>query len=346
MIHWNSLYILRYIVAFLFFYFSLTTAAADFALDCDKYPFEQDAQTIIKTIKEGNEEGVYCLLRNGADKDGVDQYGNTPVMAAAVRGETRIVQALMNQGAKLDTQDRHGYTALMKATSKDYHDITVMLIESGEAGIDLQSGDDGYTAMMIAAINNNLNGPIRCPATVSALLKAGTDLSLKSKGDIDGGKTVLHWAAMKGRDSIVRALLKKMSMGLIDTQDNQGRTAIMCAVDKNAQNAVIQLLEKGADLSTLAANGDSALSIAVAYANCELITIILEASLKRGDSINLLMNVGWNGAIRAIYYYVAKKLEPTIGSVMEILESMGIKLSSSNETTSSAGTGTGTSGDL
>ena len=57
MIHWNSLYILRYIVAFLFFYFSLTTAAADFALDCDKYPFEQDAQTIIKTIKEGNEEG-------------------------------------------------------------------------------------------------------------------------------------------------------------------------------------------------------------------------------------------------------------------------------------------------
>ena len=339
MICWNPLSLLTFIAIFVFLNFSLASAEADFALDCDNYPYEQDAQAVITAIKEGNEGGVYCLLKHGADKDGVDQYGNTPVMAAAVRGETRIVQALMDKGAKLDTQDKHGYTALMKATSKDYHDITVMLIESGNAGIDLQSGDDGYTAMMIAAINNNLNGPIRCPATVGALLKAGADLSLRSKGDLDGGKTVLHWAAMKGRDSIVRALLKKMNMDLIDAQDNQGRTAIMCAVDKNAQTAVTQLLDKGASLRILTAHGDSALSIAIAYANRELITQILDAGWNRGESIDLLINVGLKGTFRSIYYYVAKKFEPTIESVMAILDSMGFRWSPSyNETASSAGT--------
>ena len=65
---------------------------------------------------------------------------------------------------------------------------------------------------------------------------------MKSNGDIDGGKTVLHWAAMKGRESIVTALLEKMTIDLVDAQDNSGRTAIMCAVDKNAQVSVKQLL--------------------------------------------------------------------------------------------------------
>ena len=320
---------------------SAAVAAVDFAsLECDAYPTDQDAQTIISAIKSGNEEKVYCLLQRGADKDGVDEYGNTPLMAAAVRGETRMVKALMDIGAVLDTQDKHGYTALMKATSKDYHDITVMLIESERAGVNLQSGDDGYTAMMIAAINNNLNGPIRCPATVGALLESGADLSLKSNGDIDGGKTVLHWAAMKGRESIVTALLEKMTIDLVDAQDNSGRTAIMCAVDKNAQVSVKQLLEKGASLRILAANGDSALSIATAYANGELITTILDTSWNRGESIDLLINTGWNGAIRALYFYIAKKMEPFMNNINPLLETMGVK-TSKNET-SRAGASAGT----
>merc|ERR1711871_1205098 len=143
---------------------------------------------------------------------------------------------------------------------------------------------------------------------------------------------------MKGRDSIVRALLKKMNMDLIDAQDNQGRTAIMCAVDKNAQTAVTQLLDKGASLRILTAHGDSALSIAIAYANRELITQILDAGWNRGESIDLLINVGLKGTFRSIYYYVAKKFEPTIESVMAILDSMGFRWSpSNNETASSAG---------
>ena len=333
---WISVSPLICITVFVLLFFPLTSDAAT-ALECDKYPDQDDAQSIIVAIKKGNIEQMRCLLQGGADINGVDQYGNTPLMAAAVRGETTMVQALMEKGAKLDTQDKHGYTALMKATSKDYHDITEMLIESGRAGIDLQSEDDGYTAIMIAAINNNLNGPIRCPATVGALLQAGADLSLRSKGDIDGGKTVLHWAAMKGRETILRAILQKVEKHLIDAQDNQGRTAIMCAVDKNAQTSVTQLLEKGASLKTLDVNGDSALSIATAYANGELVEIILEAGWARGESMDLLKNTGLKGAARAIYFYVAKKLMPTTNRFIGILESMGMKMLSHNQTTSSGG---------
>ena len=224
-------------------------------------------------------------------------------MFAALRGETKMVSKLISSVATLDLQDKQGLTALMKATTNDYYDITTMLIESGRAGIDKQSKEEGYTALMIATVNNNLNGPMKCPATVDALLKAGANIALKSTGTVDGGRTVLHWAALKGRKTILRALLEKASLELVDTQDDLGRTAVMTAVEKNAHDSVEQLFEKGANIITMDRYGESALSIACSYDNPQLVGMIINEGIKRKQLLDLLVRLDWRKTFKALYIY-------------------------------------------
>ena len=72
----------------------MASAGADFALDCDNYPFEQDAQAVITAIKEGNEGGVYCLLKHGADKDMKAKNGKNAMMIAKGKGDQIAMKIL------------------------------------------------------------------------------------------------------------------------------------------------------------------------------------------------------------------------------------------------------------
>lgn len=272
---------------------------------------------LISAIKGGKLEPFQCLLRHvgygKVDVDSVNEHGVTPLMAAAVRGETRMVSALVEAGATIDTQDKQGYTALMVATSKDYHDITEILINTGRAGIDLQSKEDGYSALMIATINNNLNGPIKCPTTPCLLIKNGANLSLRSTGDLEGGKTAVHWAALKGRDSILRALLNVTSLELVNAIDSKGRSAVMCAAEKASVKALQELFKKGASVAPVDERGESALSIAVKNENEVLVAMIMNQGYKIGEGIVLFQALEWKLIPKAFLLYAKNSIEQIFG---------------------------------
>ena len=58
---------------------------------------------------------VKALLAAGADKDKVDEDGDTPLMMAATQGCLKVVQVLLKAGAKVDKADKYSDTTLMRA---------------------------------------------------------------------------------------------------------------------------------------------------------------------------------------------------------------------------------------
>jgi ankyrin repeat protein len=64
-----------------------------------------DGVTYERSPKE-NLEAVRMLLDLGLDPNSANQEGRTPLMGAALKGRTEVIQLLVERGAKLDTRDR------------------------------------------------------------------------------------------------------------------------------------------------------------------------------------------------------------------------------------------------
>lgn len=197
-------------------------------------------------------------------------------MLAAVRGKTNTVALLLQQGVDVNVADKEGLTALSKAVSTDRDRIVTLLVDHG--AVVNQVSIEGYSPLHIAATNNVLNGPIRCPTILRTLLDAGADLSLQT----NNGKTALHFAAAKHRKSIVENLLTHMvSTGrtdLIDVKDNDGATPLLWSV-KTADNAIAELLvNAGASIYVKDNDGLSAMDTVIATKNAALAVLLVERS--------------------------------------------------------------------
>jgi ankyrin repeat protein len=64
-----------------------------------------DGVTYERSPKE-NVEAVRMLLDLGLDPNSANQEGRTPLMGAALKGRTEVIQLLVDRGAKLDARDR------------------------------------------------------------------------------------------------------------------------------------------------------------------------------------------------------------------------------------------------
>jgi len=64
-----------------------------------------DGVTYERSPKE-NVEAVRMLLDLGLDPNSANQEGRTPLMGAALKGRTEVIQLLVDRGAKLDQRDR------------------------------------------------------------------------------------------------------------------------------------------------------------------------------------------------------------------------------------------------
>jgi ankyrin repeat protein len=93
-------------------------------------------------------------------------------MRAAGGGHQAILQVLLDEGAQINHLDKAGYSALMAAVINNHRETARLLIERG-AALDVQSGDDGRTALMWAVRNRNAD-------MVSLLLVAGADQNVKN----------------------------------------------------------------------------------------------------------------------------------------------------------------------
>jgi hypothetical protein len=139
----------------------------------DGQSVELDEQ-IVGAAMERNTAKVIELLGRGADVNAKGKYsGWTPLMLAARKGDTGLLNLLLSRGADIDAksavQDR---TALMEAVrNRNFEAVKALLA----ANPDVDAVDwEGYTVLMFAAISGQTD-------VVSALLDHGAEVNVKNK---------------------------------------------------------------------------------------------------------------------------------------------------------------------
>ena len=96
-------------------------------------------------------ESFNQLISEGADIDGLDYYGVTPLYYAADWGRVEMARVLIEHGANLEARDEYGNTPLMRACTRLHEYGAEMIALLISAGADLD------------ATNNYGHNPRECP---------------------------------------------------------------------------------------------------------------------------------------------------------------------------------------
>ena len=196
------------------------------------------SQALIQAARNGDLAGAEQAVKDGADVNGADVVGNTPLIAAA-------------SASPLDGGD--GSSAVWSSASERRAEdgrragLAAFLLSHG-AKVGAASSM-GVTALTAAAQNGWV-------AVVETLLRKGARIDDKNAL----GLTALMVAASQGRQSIARLLVKKGAK--ISAKDFMGNTALMYAVQNDHADVARFLVSKGADPRAKDLTGDSPLSLA------------------------------------------------------------------------------------
>ena len=87
------------------------------------------------------------LIETGADVNGTDANGNTPLIFIIHKtGDLKIIKRLLEKGATVNTQNHTGETALMYAAWRGYANIVRLLLENrADATLKNRQGDTALT---------------------------------------------------------------------------------------------------------------------------------------------------------------------------------------------------------
>ncbi|XP_027775345.1 uncharacterized protein LOC107030791 isoform X2 [Solanum pennellii] len=95
------------------------------------YDVLQLGDTLHKAARKGDVADIKKCIAEGANVNGKDQNGWTPLHRAAFKGRVEVAKVLVNNGAKLDVVDYVGYTPLHLAIEAGQEDVAIYLIAQG-----------------------------------------------------------------------------------------------------------------------------------------------------------------------------------------------------------------------
>ena len=133
----------------------------------------EDGQRPLQAAVESGEDAIVELLvRAGADANGRDRKGRTPIMMLSDDSTEEMVRTLVTYGADLRAKDKKKRTVLHYAAEADQAELIKRLLI---LGADPNARDiDGMTPLMLAADENNTDA-------IEALLAGGADVRAVDK---------------------------------------------------------------------------------------------------------------------------------------------------------------------
>ena len=213
---------------------------------------------LVNAAFAGETWNARTAIARGAQINARDwQYGLTPLMWAAARGNLGAVRFLLSRGANPNLLSREGVRLLLAAGPVE--SVGASAVGSGSTWRRPYAGASkgSVTALMVAAARGfNL--------TVRELLRHGADPN-KAAGD---GTTALMLAAFSGNLPEVQALLQRGAS--VQPLDETGTNVLHYAVLAGSAPIVHTLLARGARASVAAGSGHitpALLARSLGYAN-------------------------------------------------------------------------------
>jgi len=260
--------------------------------------------------RSGHPELVSVLLaHNRVDRNKTDSTGNTPLHIAVLHDNPRMIELLLTAGATATLKDGENRTPLYRAVI-----ITPSAIDSIKAllkhgNVDPNEQDEQGNFLLHIAVANNK------PEVIQALLKAGASRSSTNKQGLTPlfaalkpsyphietinafldhakhdlnqkdpqGNSLLHLAASKDRDDIIRALLASGADPTLT--DDKNHTPLQRAIlasyfsfDNKPDKAVEALLsDRRTDRNQAGAMGNTLLHLAVQHTRSPAVKALLAA---------------------------------------------------------------------
>lgn len=232
---------------------------------------------------------VNALLARGANVNATSADSTTALIAAASQGHVRIVRLLIDRGATVDARRADGQTALIRASAENQNDSVKVLLAHGA---DIEAGDArGMTSLIYASANMSAEDPDGATLPlVQTLLSRGA----RPEHRAADGSTALAWAARKGEESILHALISKN--GDVNAADNDGETPLMhAALGRGTPSIAEALIARGADVNAQDTQGTTALAFSARRRTAGMLKVLLE----NGADSNSRNNEGTTPLIEA-----------------------------------------------
>ncbi|KAL5088552.1 hypothetical protein Trisim1_006509 [Trichoderma cf. simile WF8] len=244
---------------------------------------DRDGFTPLMTASMGGQFEVAALLiEHGARIDAEAHEGTTALFAAAISGSVELVQLLLDEGADVEGGSRsNNKIPLFAAASTGHADVVRLLLDHG-AQIEAKTEKDS-TALRLASIRGQTD-------VVQLLLDSGADVEANSQ---ERQSTPLIAASWKGHTEIVRLLLDKGAD--IEAESKEKKTPLMMASELGHTDIVRLLLDRGADMEAKNRSGVTALEAALNKGNKDVIQLLIN----RGAQVDARYEDGKTMLIRA-----------------------------------------------
>lgn len=210
-----------------------------------------------------NENIFDLILKYKPNLDDQDEYGETALMHAVDNGQLSKVKKLIKIGSNLNLKNLKGQTALMLAACKNKPEILSVLMTSGaNPNITNNKGD---TPLMFV---------IEQPKMLKSMISASTNLEI-----IDiFGQTVLYLACHNGHYESVKILLDAGAQPEPRLAKSKHNKLPLVAASSQGHLDIAKLLIKfGANINSQEDNGNTALFISTKNQKKEVVKYLLSA---------------------------------------------------------------------
>ena len=152
---------------------------------------------LVDAVKEGDHAAVRSLLREHADVNAPQGYGETVMAWAANRNDLEMVEILIGAGGDVNAEDVYGITPLSLACTNGNATLVERILAAGANPNAAQA--TGETPLMTCTRTGSVEA-------VKALLELGADVNAK---DGERGQTALMWAAAQKHPEVVEVLIEQ-----------------------------------------------------------------------------------------------------------------------------------------
>ncbi len=253
-------------------------------------------EALHSAVRSGNLQEVNKLLASGADVNGSDGLGSTPLLDAAWSGNADIARVLLSHGADVNAAHREaGSTALEYAVLTGRTALVELLLTAGadttrryrynqtvlhlaaargfprilellvNAHVSLNPVDvNGNTPLDEAVLHNQVD-------SLRFLIAHGADVKYTHPAD---GRGPVHEACIKGFSDVLPLLIDSGADPV--RRDRSGQTPLDLALAYKNANVVGALLKLGSRVSESQAAAEEAMETAVLKGQLEIVRILWE----------------------------------------------------------------------